>query len=193
MIQYKLLENFLSKEENKSLIDLALNMEEWKQSTTFKSDKTHWRQSKYLMLKKEQCSVLIDKVEKMFPDLHKEFYGKPLKLEDTEIQITRSHDGDFYKPHPDTALDGYLANRRITFVYYIHKLPKQFINGNIRIYDHVENPVVGRQYKFNDYIEFEPNNNALLLFPSHQWHEVLPVRCALDYTSSRFTINGWLH
>jgi len=193
MIKYKLFENFLDEDDNKSLVDLALNIEEWKESVTFNDNQEYWRKSKCLNLKREECSVLMDKIEPMFKELHKEFYGKLLTLEDTEIQITRSHDGDFYKPHPDTALDGYLANRRITYVYYIHKTPKQFINGNIRIYNHVDNPVQGRQYKFNDYVEFEPNNNTLLMFPSHQWHEVLPVRCALDYTSSRFTINGWLH
>lgn len=193
MIKYKLLQNFLSKEENESLLQLSLSVEDWKESTTFNDNHGEWRSSKVVVPARKNCSVLIDKIEAMFPDLHKEFYGKKKDLYDTEIQLTRSHDGDYYKPHPDCGGDEYFQERKVTYVYYMHKRPKQFINGNIRIYEHVENPDLGRQFNRAKYIEFEPLNNTLLLFPSHQWHEVLPVRCAMDWTYSRFTINGWMH
>ena len=192
-MKYKLLENFLSEEDNKSLIELALNIEEWKVSETFNGNEDIWRQSKCITLQRELCSVLMDKIEFLYPDLYKEFYGSSLKLDSTEIQLTRSHDGDFYKAHPDTSSEGYHATRRVTFVYYIHKSPKQFVNGNIRMYEDVDNPVPGRMYNMSKYIDFEPNNNTLLLFPSHQWHEVLPVKCFGDESGSRFTINGWMH
>jgi Rps23 Pro-64 3,4-dihydroxylase Tpa1-like proline 4-hydroxylase len=193
MIKYKLLPNFLSKEDNNDLLQFSLNVENWNQSSTFNDVVVDWRKSKVASLEKKDGSILIDKIEAMFPELHEQFYGKKKDIEDTEIQLTRSHDGDFYKPHPDTGGNEYYEARRVTFVYYMHKLPKQFINGNIRIYDEVEDPIPGRMYDLSKYVEFEPLNNTLLLFPSHQWHEVRPVRCAMDWTYSRFTINGWMH
>ena len=195
MIQYKLIENFLGQEENSKIVEYILQQEDWNKSYTIGGNMDHWRQSKNISLKNENCPILMNKIESMFPEMMSIFYKKKKqKLNSTEIQLTRSSDGDFYKAHPDWVEDaGYYSTRNVTFVYYVHKIPKLFSGGNIRMYEHVDKPVLGRMYKMSKYIDFEPNNDTLLLFPSHQWHEVLPVRCKFDWTYSRFTINGWMH
>jgi len=193
-MKYKLFTNFLSKDENKELMDWSLNVKEWQESKVLSEDVKNWRKSNVYQPKiDDKHHILMDKILPLFPDLHNKYYGEYKKISNIETQLTKSHDGDFYKAHPDNGDSGVFLNRKLTYVYYMHTLPKQFINGNLRIYEEIENPVQGRMYKTNKYIDIEPLNNTLIIFPSYLWHEVLPVRCALDWTYSRFTINGWLH
>lgn len=192
MIQYKLYEDFLSESDNSTLLDMALTEDNWKDSEVVSGVST-WRQSKVKHIMKDSIPFLMNKIESKFDILHQEFYRKKSIYDQCEIQLTRSHDGDFYKPHQDIGDDYPYKNRKITFVYYFNTTPKRFSDGKIKIYEHEKNPILGAMYKRSKFVEITPVNNTLLMFPSHLWHEVLPVKCDLDWTYSRFTINGWLH
>lgn len=184
MLKYKIYQDFLSLDDNKKLLDWATGSDEWNKSSIFSDDVKDWRKSNVIYTDvKSEPKVLIDKILK---DLKIEFNN-------IEVQLTKSHDGDFYKPHNDIGSEGISMNRKNTFVYYMNKEPKQFLNGNLRIYESVKDDTDHRRYLKSKYTDIKPENNTLIVFPSHLWHEVLPVRCFMDWTYSRFTINGWFH
>lgn len=104
-----------------------------------------------------------------------------------DCQLTASNDKDFLHPHPDKT--SIITTRFLTFVYYLHKLPKPFMGGELVIYGNQDSEQSG-----NDFQVIEPSNNSLILFDSRLVHEVLPVRCPGGrFENSRFTVNGWFN
>lgn len=107
---------------------------------------------------------------------------------DIELQLTAHNDGAFYKMHRDNSTPG-TSTRQLTFVYYFHRHPKRFSGGNIRLFDIMKDNGAAAE----SFVDVEPDDNCLLLFPSSVPHEVLRVVCPSgDMQDSRFTLNGWL-
>lgn len=108
-----------------------------------------------------------------------------------ESQVTASQNGDFFKLHNDNGSPD-TASRFFTYVYYFHREPKAFHGGNLKMYDgKIE---AGMWQAAENFAELEPINNSIVFFLSRSLHEVLPVQCVdLDFSCSRFTINGWVH
>ena len=107
-----------------------------------------------------------------------------------EMEFTAHNDGDFYRHHQDHGLDTHYALRRVSYVYYFHRAPRGFSGGDLALYDRgvpVDMPLLGR------FTRLPAEDNRLILFPSHAWHEVLKVSCPSQaYEDSRFTIVGWV-
>ncbi|WKB55808.1 2OG-Fe(II) oxygenase [Eleftheria terrae] len=106
-----------------------------------------------------------------------------------EMQVTASGDGDYFRLHADTdATD----TREISFVYYFHREPRRFSGGELRLY---QSKRVNDQLIPADHPQtLSPRQDMLLLFPSTNDHEVLPVRVPSgEFADSRFTLNGWIH
>lgn len=106
-----------------------------------------------------------------------------------EMQITASGEGDYFRLHSDTDSK---STREISFVYYFHREPRRFSGGELRLY---QSKRVGDQLIPADHPQtLSPRQDMLLLFPSMNDHEVLPVRVPSNaFADSRFTINGWIH
>jgi len=106
-----------------------------------------------------------------------------------EMQITASGDGDYFRLHSDSDAK---STREISFVYYFHREPRRFSGGELRLY---QSKMVNGQLIPADHPQtLSPRQDMLLLFPSTNDHEVLPVRVPTGaFTDSRFTINGWIH
>ncbi|MDP2334432.1 MAG: 2OG-Fe(II) oxygenase [Reyranella sp.] len=104
----------------------------------------------------------------------------------TQIEIVAHGDGAFYRPHTDTYTgDEYLpgGRRRLTMVYYLHRRPRRFTGGRLRLFD-----LGGDQS-----IEIEPTNDSLLAFPSSALHEVETISCpGGTFADGRFAVNIWL-
>jgi Rps23 Pro-64 3,4-dihydroxylase Tpa1-like proline 4-hydroxylase len=99
------------------------------------------------------------------------------ELGQIECQLTHTGDGGFFRVHNDNS-DPLSRLRVLTFVYYIHRVPKVFDGGEL---------------VFRDGPILVPEDNTLVVFPSHLMHEVKPVRCASDeFVYGRMTVNGWL-
>jgi SM-20-related protein len=105
-----------------------------------------------------------------------------------ELEMVAHGDGAFFAEHSDRYARTQSNDRRISAVYYFHRIPKSFSGGLLRIY-----PLAGRE-KCKAFVEIEPVNDTLIYFPSWFPHEVLPVNCPSgEFDDSRFAINCWIH
>ena len=104
----------------------------------------------------------------------------------TQIELVAHGDGAFYRPHIDTFTgDEYMSGgrRRLTMVYYFHRLPRCFSGGQLRLFD------LGG----NQTIDIEPTHDSLLVFPSAARHEVERISCPdAGFADGRFAVNIWL-
>jgi len=104
----------------------------------------------------------------------------------TQIEMVAHGDGAFYRPHTDTYTgDEYTpgGRRRLTMVYYLHRQPRRFTGGRLRLFD------LGGERS----IEIEPAHDSLLVFPSSARHEVETICCPGDaFANGRFAVNIWL-
>ncbi len=98
-------------------------------------------------------------------------------------------DGAFYKRRIDTLTDRYGDLDRIRVlsgVYYFNAEPKAFSGGALRLY------AIGGKPDEN-FVNVEPLNNWLLVFPSWAPHEVMPISCpSRRFVDSRFAVNCWI-
>ncbi len=103
-----------------------------------------------------------------------------------QMEIVAHGDGAFYQPHTDTYPGDEYApggRRRMTMVYYLHRQPRRFSGGRLRIFD-----LGGEQS-----ISIEPAHDSLLVFPSSARHEVEAISCPDGaFADGRFAVNIWL-
>lgn len=124
----------------------------------------------------------------LLPDMCRRLGNTPFEPSQFEMQLVAHGDGAFYTEHRDRQFHSPLASRRISAVYYFHRLPKSFSGGALRIY-----PIAGSN-KSTSFVEIEPANDTIVFFPSWFPHEVLPVTCpSRQFEDSRFAINCWVH
>lgn len=104
----------------------------------------------------------------------------------TQMEMVAHGDGAFYRPHTDTYTgDEYTpgGRRRLTMVYYLHRRPRRFTGGRLRLFD-----LGGEQS-----IRIEPIHDSLLVFPSSARHEVETISCPDGaFADGRFAVNIWL-
>ncbi|MFE4619265.1 2OG-Fe(II) oxygenase [Streptomyces sp. NPDC056747] len=104
------------------------------------------------------------------------------------------NDGDFYRPHQDSSAE-YAPRRLLTFVYYLHRTPRPFGGGELRVFDaalplHMEPTGDWEERTWRDW---EPEHDSIVFFLPTAWHEVRPVVCpGGQHEDSRFAVNGWL-
>jgi hypothetical protein len=123
--------------------------------------------------------------------------GITARGEDFEYYLTAHNDGDFFAAHQD--VDPRLSHnahdpinlRLLTFVYYMHREPKAFTGGQLRLHDVTAQH--GTLIEPTTYRDIEPEHDTITFFAPTAWHEILPVTCPSGhYTDSRFAFNGWL-
>ncbi len=132
--------------------------------------------------------LIIPKIHTLLPRLWPIWRMEPLTFSRIECQLSVHGDGDYFNTHTDNGLPD-IAHRRISYVYYFHREPKQFTGGNLRLYN--------TQGDTNECgalaHDVAPPSNSLMIFPSHIYHEVTPITCASKaLTDQRLTVNGWL-
>jgi len=104
-----------------------------------------------------------------------------------ELQATLSGAGDRYAPHRDSG-DRSTDARSLTLVYYMHRRPRRFAGGALRLYD---SDLATGHWLGGGYTRIEPDDGTLLLFPAAAWHEIEPVTGCADPLDGRLTVNGW--
>lgn len=109
----------------------------------------------------------------------------PFEVSQVELQLVAHGDGAFYARHIDTQMIRQPDHiRLLSGVYYLHRQPKAFAGGALRLY------AIGDETRF---VDIEPVCNALLVFPSWAPHQVTPVSCPSGrFADSRFAVNCWL-
>jgi Rps23 Pro-64 3,4-dihydroxylase Tpa1-like proline 4-hydroxylase len=133
--------------------------------------------------------ILKAKILGLVPSLISQLQVTPFDTPKLETELVAHGDGAFYKRHVDTrtARHGEAHDLRVlSGVYYFHAEPKAFTGGALRLY------ALGGT-KGENFVDIEPVNNSLLVFPSWAPHEVMPVSCpSKRFIDSRFAINCWL-
>ena len=149
------------------------------------------RSSKGFKTKMEESlkQIFQTALNRYLPRLETEMAFEPLRKDEFEIDIVVHKDGDFYMVHNDCG-NPRVNMRKVTFVYYFHRHPKSYEGGDLLLFDEVSN-VLTNQGSFTRII---PENNCLIFFPSHYFHQVTRVHSRSgEFTDSRFAINGWIH
>ena len=106
-----------------------------------------------------------------------------------ELQVTLSGEGAFYKAHRDSG-DRVTGLRLLTVILYLHRHPRGFQGGGLRLYD---GDLASGHWLRGGYTQIPPDDATLLAFPAAATHEVLPVTDCLRPEQGRLTVNGWFH
>ena len=147
------------------------------------------RRSRVLYDVAEIHPLFSSRIMQYFPAILRTLRHAPFTVNDIELQVTSSTDGEFFRPHSDVG-GGAASNRELTFVYFCHREPRSFFGGELRVFDVFE-PVDGRTARGE---VVRPSQNRIVFFPSHYIHEVAPLSCPSSaLADSRLTFNGWLH
>jgi Rps23 Pro-64 3,4-dihydroxylase Tpa1-like proline 4-hydroxylase len=196
--QCVVLDEFLAPQELEELVHYTLQHETDFQNSGVVSpngdagmiDYDH-RRSQVLMDLGRHEQVILERIQAVLPRVLDQLGMEPFPVTRTEAQITASNDGDFFGMHSD---DGHeiTAGRRLTFVYFFHREPRQFQGGELRLHDWCEG---GEPYgSAGSYQRIVPQPNQIVFFPCSVLHEITPVEClSRAFADSRFTLNGWLH
>lgn len=150
-----------------------------------------YRRSLVLFELGDPGSALVERARAYLPRVLEKLGRRPFPITRSEAQITASNDGDFFRWHCDDG-QGEIATREMTFVYFLHREPKPFRGGELRIYDSRKEQ--GGYFPTADYHVVVPRQNQIVFFPSALAHEITPIECpSKAFVDSRFTVNGWFH
>jgi Rps23 Pro-64 3,4-dihydroxylase Tpa1-like proline 4-hydroxylase len=205
--QCVVLDEFLAPQELDELISYALQQEAEYESSGVVSpsgdpgviDYNH-RRSRVLMDLGRHEQVILERIRGVLPGVLDQLGIEEFPVTRVEAQITASNDGDFFGAHSDDSHE-MIASRRLTFVYFFHREPRQFEGGELRLHDsRGSERTVGTSsyqtgsYQTGSYQTIKPQQNQIVFFPCSLLHEITPVECpSRAFADSRFTLNGWLH
>ena len=133
--------------------------------------------------------IFTENISKIIPEMIASLQISPFNIGEIEVQFAAHGNGAFFTSHIDTAVHEKTETPRIiSAVYYLHSIPKKFQGGNLRLHT----VPIGEE---NDQPkEITPDNNSLLVFPSHAPHEVLSVVAPnVEFKDWRFAVNCWIH
>jgi len=136
------------------------------------------------------ASLIMPKLRAVMPKLWPQLRMDPLPIKALECQITAHGEGDFFAIHTDNSPPD-IAYRRISYVYYFHREPKQFSGGHLCLYHTLIQGGTGTCGRLG--ADIDPPRNGLMIFPTFVYHAVTPIQCASSaLTDQRLTLNGWL-
>jgi SM-20-related protein len=192
------LDEFLAPQELDELVSYTLQHEEQFQCSEVISPNGEpgmiafdHRRSRVLMDLGKHEAIILDRIRGVLPRVLDQLGVEEFPVRHTEAQITASNDGDFFRAHSDDS-DEMIASRRITFVYFFHREPRQFEGGELLLHDlHGGGK---RHVSSRSYQTVVPQQNQIVFFPCSLLHEITAVECpSRAFADSRFTLNGWLH
>ena len=132
-------------------------------------------------------------IEALVPRAFDAFGIERFQPDHYELHVTASYHGDFYNAHRDYVPehDNQVQTRRITYVYYFRPPGGAFEEGHLRLYDWQGEDGAATRTRFTTIL---PQDNRLILFPSHALHEIRRVKAPSGRVEDgRFTLNGWVH
>ncbi|MEO8563996.1 MAG: 2OG-Fe(II) oxygenase [bacterium] len=113
----------------------------------------------------------------------------PFTVREIELKCTAYGDGNFFAAHSDTR---HHPSRRVSFVYYFHRVPKPYRGGALLLYDSdVARPGT---YFPRGVTRLDTLDNSVVFFPSGSFHEVERIVCPSGrFEDARFTFAGHVH
>ncbi len=189
--RYVVIDDFLSAAEHRDMIELATASEERFIAGTVAGNYSEHRQNLVIPSFGESAhaKLIQNRVLVWYPMLAKALGVPVVPLRMVESQLTAARSRQFYKLHADLGPD---CPRELSCIYYFHRQPRGFAGGELRLYDCIEQG--GESRPADTFEVVAPISNRLVVFPSGELHEAMPVRCPSgEFADSRFAITTWLH
>lgn len=189
--RFMIIDDFLSQKEHDELLAFALVSEPNFQAGTVTPYDPDVRQNLVMLDFGESAhSKLIEnRLLVWFPLIAKSLGVPVFPLAPFESQLTAAGDGYYFKVHCDSGPD---LPRVLSCVYYLHREPRGFAGGDLRLYDCIESR--DRRAAADTFTAIAPRANRLVVFSSSEFHEAMPVRCpSRNFADSRFAVTAWLH
>ncbi|HEX4737237.1 MAG TPA: 2OG-Fe(II) oxygenase [Allosphingosinicella sp.] len=191
---------FLEEEEREGLLRWTLDQREWFKHSTVVGGliDPERRASESTGKLGPFRPVFEQKIGRLLEDIFRRTGVRPFEPEYYELEIVAHGDGAHFAPHTDIPvgpgrkpLGGDRSgkqDRLLSGVYYFHREPKGFSGGALRLYRFGSEGGAPE-----DWIDVEPEQNSLVVFPTWATHEVRPISClSKDFADSRFAVNVWL-
>jgi len=191
--------NFLDADERSVLLEWAFEQQSCFKPTSLTSGVTDpaWRVSERLVDLGPTGNTFTARMRELGADVFEQTGTSRFEVEHYELEIVAHGDGAHYAAHSDIPVgEGRrplggdrtkTQDRLLSAVYYFHREPKGFSGGQLRLHR------FGSDNKPGDYVDIEPLQNSLVIFPSWTIHEVLKVHCRSGaFENYRFAINCWL-
>ncbi len=189
--RFVVVDDFLAAEEHDELLAYALVSEDQFQPGTVSSYEPGVRQNQAIMNFGESVHsrFLENRLLIWFPLLAKTLGIPMFPLSAFESQLTAARDGYYFKTHSDESPD---IPRVLTCIYYLHREPRGFAGGELRLYDCIGDGDERRAAE--TFATVHPTANRLVVFASNELHEARPVRCpSVEFADSRFAVTMWMH
>jgi SM-20-related protein len=190
---------FLSDEDREGLLRYAVERrEKFKPSTVTGGIVNLERRVSVKMGKLGDFRPLFEqKIGALLDDMFRRTGTRPFEPETYELELVAHGDGARFAPHTDIPIGpgrkplggdkSGKQDRLLSGVYYFHREPKAFSGGALRLYR------FGGGEAPDDWIDVEPEQNSLVIFPTWALHEVRPISCpSKEFADSRFAVNVWL-
>lgn len=120
---------------------------------------------------------------------------QPFEPKSIELEVAAHGHGAHFSAHRDIPVgSGRLTlggegsgtqDRVLSSVLYFYKEPKGFSGGELRLHR------FGSDGLPDDYVDLQPLQNSLVVFPSWATHEVRPITSSGSFDDSRFAVNCW--
>ena len=189
--RFVVVDGFLSVQEHDELLAYALVSEAQFQKGTVTTYEPDVRQNLVILNFGESVHsrLLENRLLTWYPLLAKTLGMRVFPLAPVESQLTAAADGYYFKMHSDEAPE---IPRVLSCLYYLHGEPRGFAGGDLRLYDSIDDG--GSRRAAATFTAVTPAANRLVVFPSEEFHEAMPVRCpSRKFADSRFAVTTWLH
>ncbi|MET9690482.1 2OG-Fe(II) oxygenase [Streptomyces sp. NPDC006514] len=122
--------------------------------------------------------------------LVQEVIGHRAALARSLTVLTAHGEGGHFGMHTDASRVRDVGTA-LSAVYYLHRRPRGFGGGQLRLYDTVVED--GRARPGESYRTIEPEHDTIVFFPSGAFHEVVPSTCPSGrFSDHRFTLTTWI-
>lgn len=179
---YVLQEAFLTDGEYHGLLAYAISRRRQFVPSTVSTGDTSYRRSEVLYDAGLTGELVKEQVRSLVPAVLPLLGIEPFPIGEVEGQITASGDGAYFHRHNDSGSPDTIL-RRLTYVYYFHRLPRGFDGGELVLFDALGGVAA----------ELVPIANSIVFFPSSMMHAVLSVTVPSgEFGDGRLTLNGWV-
>jgi SM-20-related protein len=189
--RFVVIDDFLTLREHDELLAYALISEAQFQKGTVTTYEPDFRENLVILNFGDSVHsrFLENRLLLWFPLVAKTLGMPVFPLARVESHLTAATDGYYFKTHSDEAPD---IPRMLTWLYYLHREPRGFAGGELRLYDCI---VEGSSRRAADtFTAVAPVANRLVVFASEEFHEAMPVRCPSGkFADSRFAVTTWFH
>lgn len=186
---YRVFSDFLPNDLAWELLEYAeANKDDFQPATTHAGYDPTVRVSRKIYLSKKLQQKLKERILPQTACFIETLGVSAFEPDDIELELVAHGDGAFYSRHIDTFTGANFERQRLlSAVCYLHKMPKIFSGGALRLYS------LGKADTIADFVDIEPTHNSLVVFPSWAPHSVERVSSpSEEFMDSRFAINAWL-